>query len=140
MALPIFNNLNPLVKISLNTLMQVGNTSRFRGYTYLGLMPYAIANSLPGQNPKALVSATRSYFRDGSDLDAERISYIALRMDSTSPIILIPEPLIQDGSVESGTQQVLTVRIEDNISREALAVILTGNGITKFNITAEVSS
>lgn len=140
MALAIFNTLNPLVKISLVTLMQVGPTSRFRGYTYLGLMPFAIANALPGQNPKALVAATRSYFRDGSEVDAERISYVAVRLDSTSPIVLIPEPLVQDGSVESGTRQVLSVRIEDNISRESLAVILTSNGITKFNITAEVLS
>lgn len=138
MALPIFNSLSPMAKISLVTLMQVGNTSRFRSYIYLGLMPFAVANALPGQNPAALVAATRAYFRTGSEVDAEKIVYVGVRLDSQSPIILIPEPLVQEGSVETGTRTVTTVRIEGDYSREEIAVILSSNGVTGFSITAEV--
>lgn len=138
MALPIFNSLSPLAKISLVTLMQVGSTTRFRGYIYMGLMPFPVANALPGQNPTALVAATRAYFRNGSEVDAEKIVYVGLRLDNTSPLILIPEPLIQDGSVETGSRTVHTVRIEGDHSREEIAVILTSNNVTNFSITSEV--
>lgn len=140
MALPVFTTLSPNVNISFLSLMQVGNVQRFRGYTYLGLMPYSVARAMEGQNPDAIVNATRAYFRQGSENVPDKVLFLAVRADNNSPIILVPEPLVQAGSVEVSTKVTQIIRVEGEHSKDELSIILSSNGISKFTITTETSS
>lgn len=138
MALPIFSTIPPMTKVSLSTNMQVGGVSQFRGYTFLGIQPYAIARAMSGQDPTALVTATRAYFRVGSEIDPNRVSFVALRKDDASPIILIPEPLIQENSISQTSKVTHVIRVDGDYSREQLSVILSTNGVGRFTIETEV--
>lgn len=140
MALPIFTSLQPNVNISFLSLMQVGSVARFRGYTYLGLVPYSVARTMEGQNPEALVNATRAYFRQGSDAAVDKVLFLVVRSDNSSPITLVPEPLVQAGSVEVSTKVTQIIRVEGEHSKDELSIILSSNGINKFTISTETSS
>lgn len=138
MSLPIFNTLPMNAKVSFVTMMQVGNVSRFKGFTYLGLQAFAVARAMTGQDPSALVMATRAYFRTGSETDPEKVVFVAVRQDNNSPIMLIPEPLIQANSVQVSTRTTHVIRVESEVSRAALSTILSSNGIERFTIDTEV--
>lgn len=136
MSLAIFNTIPVMTKINLVTLMQVSGFSRFRGYEYMGLLAYDVAKSL-ATDPQALVAATRAYFREGSSNEFNRITYVALRRDQNSPIFVIPEPLVQEGSVEVVGSTTTIVQISGGYSRDQIAVILSSNGITDYTIRQE---
>lgn len=139
MSLAIFNNIPVASKINLVTLMPLSGVSRFTGYEYLGLLPYDVAKMV-ASDPQALVAATRAYFREGSQIEYDRITYVALRKFGDSPIFLIPEPLVQAGSVEMVNRVITTVRINGNYSRDQIAVILSSNGVTDYVINQEFDS
>lgn len=139
MALPIFDTLRNRARISLVLSMQVGGVSQYRGYSYMGLLPYAVAKSMPGHDVDATVAATRAYFRPGSDTSAAAIDYVILQKDGNSPMVVIPEPLVNDGSVELVNSETHVIRVNGEWTKDQISTILSANGIDRFTINTEVT-
>jgi hypothetical protein len=125
----------PETRINFTTTTQVGNKSRFNNYAFQGEVGYATAKLAPGDIVQ-LVAATKAYFREGSQTDPTRITYILIKQSDTQPIVVIPEPLINLNSVEVAGTQVLTAVVRDAISEQQLQAILIGNGVLDFSITS----
>lgn len=128
-------SLAPGTRVNFSTAMQVSSRTIFNGFTFLGEVGYVAANAFA--DLMTLVAASRPYFRAGSPTDMTAITYILVKQSETSPIIVIPEPLLDLNSVEVAGNVRRVVRIMDDISEQALSQILSGNGLTNFSVTTE---
>ena len=136
MSLNIFQMIPIPSKINFITMMQVGGQTRFRGFEYMGLVPYEIAKRMAA-DPVGLVAATKAYFRPGSVTDYRYILYLPVRKDNNSEIFLVPEPLVQNGSIETVQNTKTIVEIEGDYTPDEISIILSSNGLTSFNIRQE---
>lgn len=123
-------------KINLITGTQVGGQTRFNGFTYMGVSPYDVAK-LMAEDPVGLVAYSKAYFRPGSETDYRKILYVLMRKDDNSPIFLIPEPLVNAGSVEQVQMTKTIVDITGDYTPDQISIILSSNGITSFKIRQE---
>lgn len=127
-------NLAPNTRVNFVLSTQVNNRLRFNNFAFQGEVGYAVAG-VHG-DIIALVNASKAYFREGSQKDADKITYVLVKQSDSSPMVVIPEPLIQLNSVEVSGNTVHTVIIRDSISSQALQELLTGNNLQDFSISS----
>lgn len=125
-------SLAPNTRVNFTTSMQVRGRSRFDGYTYLGDVSYSAAKNM--EDILSLVAASKAYFRAGSPTDMTAITYVLVKQSENSPVVVIPEPLIELNSVEVAGNQVHTVTVRDEITAQRLTEILSGNGLSNFAV------
>lgn len=131
-------SLNSLVvntRVNLSTEFAVGQVTRFNNYVFMGMVAYPIARTIPGNDVSALVAATRAYFRESSLKDETQIQYVLLKLSETSPVVVIPEPLVQLDTVAVAQKISYQIIVRDQTTQEALQQILSGNGLRDFAVT-----
>lgn len=123
----------PNSRINVNTLSSIQNRSQFKNVIYQGLVGYSIADSLDG-DVRALVAATKAYFRPGTSTDPLSISYVIIRETPQARPVVIPEPLLNLTTLSLVGNVVRTITVNDDIPTERLRSIMAGNGVNNFSI------
>lgn len=134
MAAVSLRSLTPGTRVNLVIATTVDNRTRFNNFTYMGDVSFAVAAAAAQLDIRTLVDATKAYFRTGSAKEAERITYVLLKQNENSPLVVIPEPLINLNTVEVAGDELHTVVVRDSITKQRLQEILAGNGLQDFTI------
>lgn len=134
------SSLIPNSRVNLSTEFAVGEVSRFNNYVFMGMVAYPVARSIPQNDIPALVAQTRPYFRPSSLKDETLIQYVLLKLSETSPIVVIPEPLVQLDTVAVAQKISFQINVRDQTTQEQLQQVLAGNGYKDFTVTVVQSA
>lgn len=129
-------SLVPGTRVNFVISTQVDNRTRFNSFTFQGEVGFVPAAAVAPLDIRTLVDATKSYFREGSLKEAEKISYLLVKQSESSPLVVIPEPLLQLNTLEVAGNTVHTITVRDSVTSQQLQEILTGNGLKDFSITS----
>lgn len=128
-------SLAPGTRVNFVISAQVYNRTRFNAFSYQGEVSFVAASAVSTLDVRTLVDATKAYFREGSQKDADKITYLLVKESESSPLVVIPEPLLQLNTLEVAGNTEHHVTVRDSLTVQQLQEILTGNGLKDFSIT-----